>query len=272
MRRKSPFMPALALAIVLALVASATAAEKTDGAASKANGPEKPQSNAAPAQKVRMVEFRINERRVVGRLLEENEDSVRVRIPGSGTITFARGNVRDLKRYTVGRALYEEKLGDYYLDKTWDFENDEQEFANALKAYLQAIAAASESEQKERLRSKYRGSAEQRRAWQEESMRREKLQQARDRSEAARLQKELAQKKLDSFENLAKTVKELQSSAGQIREKTSSIDARLSQATRHINKLRDLLKRNWRALSRLHEDVEWLEDEVDDLEDFGHHH
>jgi hypothetical protein len=235
-----------------------------------ASGPAPTESKGegiAPAEKVRMVEFRMKQRRVVGRLIDEKEGSLKVRIPGSGTITFEKGSARDLKRYRVSRTLYHEKLGDYYLDQTWDFETDEKEFANAIKAYLQAIAGAAEGEQKERLRNKYKGAAEQRRAWQEESMRREKLKKAQAQAEAARLQEKLARKKLGEFESLARTVKKLRSETRALSKKFSGVGTKLGKLQRHGAALEELVKRNRRSLHRLHEDVEWLEDEVDDLED-----
>lgn len=269
MRTKLPRVLAVLAAICVLLTAAFPAQNGDD--APGADSTEKEGEETAAAETVRMVEFRMKERRVVGRLVDEKEDSVKVRIPGSGTITFEKGSVRGLKRYTVSRTLYHEKLGDYYLDQTWDFETDEKEFANAIKAYLQAIAGAPEGEQKQRLRSKYKGAAEQRRAWQEESMRREKLKKTQAQAEAARLQKQLARKKLDEFQKLARTVKKLRSDTTALSKKVSGVGTDLGKLQRHAVALEELVKRNRRSLHRLHEDVEWLEDEVDDLEDHIDH-
>lgn len=272
MQAKPPLMTALLMATFVLLMRPAAPAE--DGKPQPGpDAEETEQQQAAPAAtpQVRMAEFRINDRRVVGRLIDENEESVKVRIPGSGTITFAREHVRDLKSYAVSRVLYQEKLGDYHIEQTWDFKNDERDYANALKAYLQGIAASSDGERKERLRNKYRGASEQRRAWQEESMRREKLAQARAQTEAARLQEELARKKLDEFEALAKAVRELRSDADALYEKISGFHTRLSRAERNLDRQGELIQRNRRSLHRLYRDMEWLKDEVDDLEDHFHH-
>lgn len=253
--------------VVLAVSSGSLAAqETTEGTESQTTEQDHKQAaDAEPSQPVQMVRFMLNQKQVVGQLVDEKEGAITVRAPGRGTITYEKSRIDELKRFTIGRAAYFEKLGDYFAGQVWDFQNDEQDFARAQKYYLQGMTQAPEGGLKERLKRKYQGVEKQRREWQEEALRREELRHAEEKTQKAELEKELAQKKLNELEGALSAVERLQSGYRGLRKKLAHIEDK-------INAVEGFAGKNRRLIHRLRDTQEWLEEEIDDLEDDLHDH
>jgi hypothetical protein len=131
----------LALPVVSADIAPAAKPLATD-----ANAPVRKPA----AEMVRMVSFRLKDGRTVsGRVMNDDRTQVTVSEPSAGVLvsgSYSRLDMepRSINYQTVSEYQYWLNTGQYFEARTWDFKDDADEFAQALRCYQTAgdIAAA----------------------------------------------------------------------------------------------------------------------------------
>ena len=216
-------------------------------AAPKAEKPAEPAAEVAePGRTVQMVELMLPGRTVEGRLVFEDDALVRVEAIGSGVIGYARGSIRDLRRFTISASAFQERHGDHYHGRAWEAEDAPAEFARARQAYQRALLAAETDEDRARLKSKLDVLAADRDEWQQEALRAQQLDLARHEVELAVLEKELTREKISALQRQEQELQALRA-AVQRMQTDGQVLARMVEALQA-----DLLN---------------LEDEVDDLDD-----
>ena len=206
------------------------------------------EAEEAVSRGIKMADFSIRGRLVRGRITHEDDKTIKIEQIGAGEIGYDKALIADLKRYALSRSEYNEMLGDFYADKTWDFKDDEDDFVQARRSYEKALAGALEEGAEERLQNKIGHILKERNEWQQEAIMRVELQKAEDEAEAARLQKELTQKNLDAADRFGELADKLQGRVGRLE---SNADL-LARELRDVN----------RVISDMRRDIERLEDDV----------
>ncbi|HSV27326.1 MAG TPA: hypothetical protein VLH60_05480 [Sedimentisphaerales bacterium] len=93
---------------------------------------------------VRTVSFRLRDGRdVSGRLVSDDRAQITVAAPVAGTLiatSYSRLDIepRSISYQTLSEFQYWLNTGQYFEDRTWDFRNDAEEFAQALRCYQMA--------------------------------------------------------------------------------------------------------------------------------------
>lgn len=200
---------------------------------------------------VPVVELQLSGRTVRGRLMAESDDALRVEAPGAGTIGYSKESVQDVRRFTVPAHDYLEQVGDHYAERMWDSPDAPSLFARARRAYAEAHDRAPTPGAQERLEEKVARLEAEREAWQQEKLRRDELARAEAETEAARLGRELAERKLASLERVQQQLADQQ----QLMQRLTSELAQLSAEARGMS----------RDLALLARQMDYLEDEVEEL-------
>ena len=236
--------------VVLALASLTLAAAKP-----AAEKPAQPQEEAAvepvaevaePGKLVQMVELALPGRTVKGRLVFENEEIIRVEAIGAGVIGYARGTIREIRRYTVSESAFHEQYGDYYHGRVWGADDGPAEFARARQAYQRALLAAGTDDDRARLEAKLDILTADRDEWQKEALRAQQLELGVHEIDLAILEKQLTKERIEALKNQEQELQALRAAVQRMQ-----TDGQI--LTRMVEDLRA--------------DLVDLEDEVDDLND-----
>lgn len=163
-----------------------------------------------------IVKLEVKGRTIKGKLVSENEKLIKIQKLGSGEIGYSRTLVDKVERQTVTKDVYYEMVGDYYANRTWDFQNDLEDFIQARKNYARALAHAGSDERKEELREKYEQIKEQRKEWEKEKLKQEVLRKAEEEAEIAELEKEMKLKELDDIRSYQLRIRQLEDMVAQL--------------------------------------------------------
>jgi hypothetical protein len=145
----------LLLAATAAFVPAAPAASPEVAPAAPPAGPAAAAAETAPSQvrkaaaeTVRTISFRLKDGRAVsGRVLNEDRAQVTIAEPVGGTLqtaTYSRGDFepRSISYQTINEYQYWLNTGQYFESRTWDFKDDADEFAQAVRCYQTAYNIA----------------------------------------------------------------------------------------------------------------------------------
>jgi len=192
-----------------------------------------------------MVEFLLGDRHVIGRLLGETDQALRVETAAGGAIGYPKEKITGLKRYSIPTSAYYEKAGDRYRESAWESENATPLFIKARRAYQKALEAAHTDEARAHVNVKLQDLAQDQQEWRQDALRRKEMKKAEYEMDLARLQKQLAEEKLTTIR-------------------------RQEQALRHIQSVVNSLERDMRRVlldvENLQRHCEEIDDDVDDLQ------
>lgn len=102
-----------------------------------------------PMEKVRTVSFFLDdERNVQGKVVSEDKSQITVAAFAGSTIavsTYDRNKIaaRSIRYKTMPESKYWETAAEYFAARTWDFENDPDDFIQAIRCYEKAKFLAS---------------------------------------------------------------------------------------------------------------------------------
>lgn len=202
------------------------------------------------AQRVPMVEFRLDGETVRGKLVAETPDALRVRRPARGVSRYPKEKTAELRRFGLPAVEYHEWEGDEYRRRMWEGVQGADAFVRARAAYREASRVAEKASDRERLSQKLSELKEERQAWQQEQLRRLELQRARHEAERAELRKQAAREELQSVQRLAdlareslRKVRQMEQQVAALLDRQRSITARLDGIERDVRELEDDLDR-----------------------------
>lgn len=275
--RSSLFWPAMLLLLVcVGLVVAQEAPAAGEPPPSDAEGPP---AGAEPlvdsAGNVEMVEITLDRRKIRGRLLDEDEGAIRIEGLGGGVIGYRKDRIRDLRRFRIPLSAYYEGRGQFHHERAWQVEDGPPEFIKARQALQKALAHAVSEKDRTRLAARLEALAADREEWQREAVRREEIKKAQHEAELVKLEKELAEEKLDGVRRHEQDIRELQDSLRRMQQQTRSFVTLVEDLNRKVRDIEDDLDRFFGAqrtfitygifvdLQRSHEQ---LRREVDRLE------
>ncbi len=235
--------------VVAVLAAALRAAGGGEAALQPAVGA--PREEPAEGEGVQMVRFLLGSRLVEGRLVHEDVKGLRVENPDGSVIGYDKAGLKDLQRFEITPAQYHEKAGDRYADRLWDFVDDLDDFARARKAYQKSLAITESASVRQKLEALER----EREEWQKEFLRRKDVEEAEARAEAARLEKEMAEKEAQGQAKLAETVeqqaiqlKELEGRLKTLEDTTRLMRDRIAELRHDLERLEDDVRRQWNSI------------------------
>jgi hypothetical protein len=208
-----------------------------------ARGGEEAPPAAAPADGIEMAEITLDGRTVRGRVVAETEEMIRLE-SFDGTVGYRKGNVTDLRRFTLSTAAYYEERGDHYHERAWEAEDPPAAFGRARRAYERALAHAREPDLRGRIEAKLASLSAEREEYHAEALRRQELARARQEAELIELEKQLTQEKLLALQRQEQQIRDLAAAYRQVHQE-----------------LRIALDR----LDRIERDIVDLEDDLDDI-------
>jgi predicted nuclease with TOPRIM domain len=198
-----------------------------------------------------MVRFLLGSRLVEGRLVHEDVKTLRVESFAGSVIGYDKAGLKDLQRYELSVAQYYEKAGDYYADRLWDFDDDLNDFAQVRKAYQKSLSGAESASVQQKLQSLERDREE----WQKEFRRRKDIEEAEARAEAAKIEKQMAEKQAEGQAKLAEALEaqglELKELGGRVRgleDTTRLMRDRISELRRDVERLERNMLEQWNSI------------------------
>jgi len=205
----------------------------------------------AAEERVEMVRFVLGRKAVEGRLVMEDETVLRVEGLDGTVVGYEKATLRDVQRYDLRASRYHEKMGDYYVGRLWDFEDDLTDFARARREYRRALSIADTAAVRQKLADLQR----EREEWQQELLRRKAVEQAEARVEAAVLEKEMLQQQLqsqqevaDELERHALLLEELEGRIERLEDSSRLARERLADLRRDVERLERDVLRHWRSI------------------------
>lgn len=102
------------------------------------------QARRKPVNQIRMVSFNLSDgQRVEGKLESENPYIIEISELKKDKVVISKYNRKDIDRNSIiykniSELDYWRNMGDYFLQQVWDFENDPDEFMQAIRCYENA--------------------------------------------------------------------------------------------------------------------------------------
>ncbi|MFO7958358.1 MAG: hypothetical protein R6X33_14825 [Candidatus Brocadiia bacterium] len=226
---------------VIVLTALGLAAVLSAGAAEEGAQREPEQADVEEplgADEVQMVELNFGERRVVGRLIMETHNMIRLESPAGGAIGYDKGTIESIRRYTVPAYQYHERLGDAVRDRAWSADAPDR-FIEARRAYRRALELARKAEDRQRLEHKLENLTEERQEWQREALRREELRKAAAEADLTELEKELAEERLATLQRHEQILQQMQRFIQDMQEENRDIRYAIDNLQRRVVELED---------------------------------
>ncbi len=113
------------------------------------------------AQPVLLVELTFNDgHRVAGLLARENDQAVSVTALSGGTVAYPRSTIKDVQKYTIPAADYDEQVGDYLSRQLWRTEDPPATYVKAREQYQAALTLSQGASARQRLTEKLDGAGE----------------------------------------------------------------------------------------------------------------
>jgi hypothetical protein len=226
------------IVIVLSLCIT-LAAIGEQGDARPGAGAQATEGTVAPADAskggIPMVRFVLRDAVQEGRLVSEDEGTLRVESLSGSVIGYRKADFKNLERFSLSPEAYYERVGDYFADQLWDFKDDLNDFARARRAYQKSLNAAPTESAKEKLEEL----ASQREVWQKEMLLRQEILAAEARAESARLEKEATQRKLKDLQDIADGLGTLEERVKAMEQSEKLTQARLQDIRHEIRNLQD---------------------------------
>jgi galactokinase len=224
-----------------------------------------------------MARFRLKRQQVEGRLVAEDDTIIRVATPAGGTTAYLREEIEDLELFAIGARQWHERVGDYHQERAWEVEEPVPELNRARRAYQRGLLYATEPDEEELLKSKLEMLAADRRELQQERLRHVELQEAREKAELVRLERQLTEARLEALAEQRAEIAQLGRLMQENQRRMALLDQRIELLDRRVEELDDDVDRLRRfdfdvhfvrrsPFLRLKRDVERLEREVGRLE------
>ena len=207
---------------------------------------EAPPGAALPAA-IGMVELPLEGKKVVGRVIFEDEQTIRVEPFGAGVIGYRKDVMGAIRRFTLSREAYYAEYGDYYHDRAWSVEDALAEFNKARQAYGKALAYAASDEERARLKTKLDSVLADQDAWQTEAIRKADVEKARQQAELVKLERQMTEEKLAAFRRQDQTIRELQTAMAEMQRRTQFLLNTMQDVDRRIQ----ALERNLAMIDRV---------------------
>lgn len=184
---------------------------------------------------VPMVEIRLDRKVIVGRIVHEDDESIRVEPIGSGAIGYRKAQVDIARRFTISLAEHQEQVGDHHLERATEGDDALANFAKARAALQKALALSSDPAADERLMRKIESVAQGRNDWHEEQMRQQQLAKIQAETELAQIEKQLAVGKMALLAKQEQALDQLSRAAVELERRTELLWTKYEDTQRKVD-------------------------------------
>jgi hypothetical protein len=204
--------------------------------AAESRGEAPPAGSAADAR-IPMAEIRLERKVVVGRIVHEDDEMIRVEPIGMGAIGYRKDTLQELRRFSLSPSAFAERAGDYCLEQAPGSNDALAEFAKASAAYQKALILTQDPDDVERLNRKLAAVTAGRQDWHDAEMQRQEVTRAQAETELLEVEKQLAAGKLAMLEQQERALQQLGQVVTQIDQQVKFLTAAVDQMNRHVTAL-----------------------------------
>ncbi len=237
-------------------VSGAPAETNADGNSTKAEGETRQTSQQAekPGKKmdfIKTVDFQLNNGTAVsGRLISEDKNRIvveEVQEGGMAPSTYSKKEIapRTLDTKNILEYKYYLGLAEYFSTKTWDFQNDPDDFIQAIRCYEKAKQLLANAERRDnetnQIDEKIKQLQADREVWTREAESRAKLKKLEFESTIEQKLKDIENKLNTTSQQLDKSMQQIEKTVAAVQDNYQKLEANVSKTNEDITRqLKDL--------------------------------
>jgi len=213
---------------------------------------------------VKTVDFYLNDGAFVsGKLISEDRNKIiveEVREGGMTASTYGKGEIASRTRHTKAMLEYKYYLGlaEHFTTRCWDFQNDPDDFIQAIRCYKKAKELLADTERQDtetsRINEKIKQLQADRKVWTKEAESRAKLKKLEFEATLEKRLKDLESRLNEASRQLDKSSKELDETVAAVQDNYQRLEENTSKANedtaRQLKSLEDRIRYNERMLER----------------------